>query len=332
MIQSTIRPSRIAVAGMVAVGMAIAVSSLGIVRAERVMPDKSKTYKCSSGTACVEGNATGSSTWGVYGVGAIADGVHGVTSSTNGNSGTSGISTGTSGSAHGVYGRSSNGQGVYGASSSNNGVEGHSTGTGASGVAGIQRGTSSGSGDGVYSESADTTNLYEALEAKADSSNTYIFEGYNASTNGLCTIDYNATLSCTGGAVVRNVRTRHRTSSGEHVLAYASESATATIEDIGTSRMVAGVANVQIDPAFASVMDRKWYYVFLTPLGDTRGLYVSMKTASGFQVRENEGGRSRVEFDYRIVGHPLDAKNDRLPLAPAMRRAKDAAGGLTVSP
>jgi hypothetical protein len=165
--------------------------------------------------------------------------------------------------------------------------------------------------------------LYEALEAKADSSNTYIFEGFNASTDGLCTIDYNATLSCTGGAVVKNVRTRHTDANGEHVLAYAAESATATIEDVGTSRMVAGVANVQIDPAFASVMDRKWYYVFLTPLGDTRGLYVSMKTASGFQVRENEGGRSRVEFDYRIVAHPLDAKNDRLPLAPAMRRPKD---------
>jgi hypothetical protein len=222
-----------------------------------------------------------------------------------------------------VYGRASNGQGVYGSSSSDNGVEGHSTGSGASGVAGIQRGTSSGSGDGVYSESADTSNLYEALEAKADSSNTYIFEGFNASTNGLCTIDYNATLACTGGAVVKNVRTRHRTSSGEHVLAYASESATATIEDVGTARMVAGVANVQIDPAFASVMDRKWYYVFLTPLGDTRGLYVSMKTASGFQVRENEGGRSRVEFDYRIVAHPLDAKDDRLPIAPAPRRPKD---------
>jgi hypothetical protein len=322
MSQSNFRPS-LAVAGMVAVGMAIAVSSLGIVRAEHVMPDKSKTYKCSSGTACVEGNSTGSSTWGVYGVGASADGVHGVTNSTNGNSGTSGISSGTSGSAHGVYGRSSNGQGVYGTSSSDNGVEGHSTGSGSSGVAGIQRGTSSGSGDGVYSESADTTNLYEALEAKADSSNTYIFEGFNASTNGLCTIDYNAALACTGGTVVKNVRTRHRTSTGEHVLAYAAESATATIDDVGTARMVAGVANVQIDPAFASVMDRKWYYVFLTPLGDTRGLYVSMKTASGFQVRENAGGRSRVEFDYRIVAHPFDAKNDRLPIAPAMRRPKD---------
>lgn len=308
---------------MVAVGMAIGISSLGIVRAEHVTPDKSKTYTCGSGTACVEGDSTGSSTWGVYGAGTNADGVHGITSTTNGNSGTSGISTGTSGQGHGVYGRSSNGQGVYGTSSSNNGVEGHSTGTGSSGVAGIQQGKSSGSGDGVYSESADTTNLYEALEAKADSSNTYIFEGYNSSTNGLCTIDYNAALSCTGGTVVKNVRTRHTNANGEHVLAYAAESATATIEDVGTSRMVAGVANVQIDPAFASVMDRKWYYVFLTPLGETRGLYVSMKTASAFQVRENGGGRSRVEFDYRIVAHPLDAKNDRLPLAPAMRRPRD---------
>ncbi|MGA2761192.1 MAG: hypothetical protein ABSF08_12850 [Candidatus Cybelea sp.] len=313
------RPGRLATLGMIAIGVAVAISSVSIVRAEHANPDKNKTYKCSSGTACLEGISTGSSTWGVYGLGASADGVHGVTSSTNGNSGTSGISTGTSGSAHGIYGRSSNGQGVYGTSSSNNGVEGHSTASGGSGVAGIETGTASGSGDGVYSESADKTNLYEALEAKADSSNTYIFEGYNASTDGLCTIDYNATLACTGGADVRNVRTRHTNADGQHVLAYGAESATATIEDVGTARMVGGIANVTIDPAFASVMDRKWYYVFLTPLGDTRGLYVSQKTPSAFQVRESEGGRARLEFDYRIVAHPLDAKNDRLPLAPAMR-------------
>jgi hypothetical protein len=68
--------------------------------------------------------------------------------------------------------------------------------------------------------------------------------------------------------------------------------------------MVGGVANVAIDPAFAAVMDHKWYYVFLTPLGDTRGLYVSAKAPSAFQVRESEGGRSRLEFDYRIVAGP----------------------------
>ena len=177
MFQSTARSTRVAVVGMIAVGVAIVISSFGIVRAEHASPGEKKTFKCDSGTACLEGSSTGSGTWGVYGVGTSADGVHGVTSSTNGNSGTSGISTGTSGSAHGVYGRSSNGQGVYGVSSSNNGVEGHSTASGGSGVSGIQRGTSSGSGDGVYSESADSTNFYEALEAKADSPNTYIFEG-----------------------------------------------------------------------------------------------------------------------------------------------------------
>ncbi len=316
------RPHHVAIVGMIAVGMAIAISSFSVVRAELIKPDKSKTFTCSSGTACVEGSSTGSA-WGVYGVGTIGDGVHGVTSSTNGNSGTSGISTATSGSAHGVYGRSSNGQGVYGTSSSNNGVEGHSTASGASGVAGIQRGTSSGSGDGVYSESADTTNFYEALEAKADSSNTYIFEGFNASTNGLCTIDYNATLACTGGTVVKSVRTRHVNASGQRVLAYAAESATATIEDVGTARMVGGIANVELDPAFASVMDHRWYYVFLTPLGDTRGLYVSEKTPSAFQARETEHGRSSLAFDYRIVAHPLDAKNDRLPLAPRMRMPRE---------
>jgi hypothetical protein len=316
-------PSRLAAVATIAIGVVVAISSISIVRAEHANPDKHRTDSCSSGTACVEGNSSGSSTWGVYGTSVDSDGVHGVSNTTNGNSGTSGISTATSGSGHGVYGRSSNGQGVYGTSSSNNGVEGHSTGSGSSGVAGIQRGTSSDSGDGVYSESADKTNLYEALEAKADSSNTYIFEGFNSSTNGLCTIDYNAALSCTGGAIVKNVRTRHTNADGQRVLAYAAESATATIEDVGTARMVGGVANVTIDPAFASVMDRKWYYVFLTPLGDTRGLYVSEKTASAFQVRESEGGRSRLEFDYRIVAHPFDAKNDRLPPAPNMRVPRD---------
>ena len=316
---STFRATRLTT-GALALGAVVAVAAFSVVRAERAGPAKAKTYKCSSGTACVQGNSTGTSTWGVYGFSSTADGVHGVTNSTNGNSGASGISTGTSGSAHGVYGRSSNGQGVYGTSSGDNGVEGHSTASAGSGVAGIQRGTSSGSGDGVYSESADTTNLYEALEAKADSSNTYIFEGYNATTDGLCTIDYNATLACTGGTVMKTVRTRHTNADGRHVLAYASESATATIEDVGTARLAAGVANVQIDPDFAAVMDRKWYYVFLTPLGDTRGLYVSTKSVSGFQVRENEGGRSHVAFDYRIVAHPIDAKSDRLPVAPPMRR------------
>jgi hypothetical protein len=313
--------NRLATVSLVAVGAALAVSSFSAVYAEHPKPIKKKTvFNCSTGTACLEGDSSGASTWGVYGIASTADGVHGVTSATNGNSGTSGISTATTGSAHGVYGRSSNGQGVYGTSSTTNGVEGHSTGTGGSGVAGIQVGTSSASGNGLYGESADTTNLYEAIEAKADSSNTYIFEGYNAKTDGLCTIDYDAALACTGGAIVKSVRTRHRDAGGRRVLAYAAESASATIDDVGSARLVAGAASVALHPDFARVIDRSAaYYVFLTPLGDTRGLYVSAKSPVGFQVRETQGGRSGISFDYRIVAHPIDANGDRLSPAPAMR-------------
>ena len=84
--------------------------------------------------------------------------------------------------------------------------------------------------------------------------------------------------------------------------------------------MVGGVANVRIDPAFASVTDHKWYYVFITPLGDTLGLYVSTKSTSASQVRETEHGRSTLEFDYRIVAHPFDAKNDRFHSLPRCDR------------
>lgn len=304
---------------MIALGAIVAVSSFSVVRAERVKPAGSVSYSCSSGTACVEGNSSGSSTWGVYGVATSADGLHGVTSSTNGNSGASGISTGSSGSAHGVYGRSSNGQGIYGTSSSDNGIEGHSTATDKAGVAGYQLGTTTG-GFGVQAESADTTGNYGAIYAQGNKTQTNLFAAFNMPNDVSCLIDSKANLSCSGTIAGGAVRMRHRNGNGQQVLAYASESATATIEDVGTARMVDGIASVQIDRSFASVMNHRWYYVFLTPLGDTRGLYVSVKTPASFTVRETEHGRSSLEFDYRIVANPLDAKNDRLPLAPALNR------------
>ncbi len=57
-----------------------------------------------------------------------------------------------------------------------------------------------------------------------------------------------------------------------------------------------------LDPTFAASIDgRQSYRVFVTPDGDTNGLYVAAKTATGFIVREIHGGRSTLAFDYRIV-------------------------------
>jgi hypothetical protein len=176
------------------------------------------------------------------------------------------------------------------------------------------------SGPGVIGQSNGTDEAQAALESQGSTDQTNLFLATNSATNQTCYIDAYADLNCTGTIVGNVLKGEHRNSDGERVTTYASESATATVEDVGTARMAGGVANVRIDPAFASVMDHKWYYVFLTPLGDTRGLYVSVKTATAFQVRETDRGRGSLEFDYRIVAHPLDAGDARLPAAPTIDR------------
>jgi hypothetical protein len=54
------------------------------------------------------------------------------------------------------------------------------------------------------------------------------------------------------------------------------------------------------------------YHVFLTPDGDCKGLYVSAKTASGFEVRELGRGNSNIAFEYRIMAKRVGYENVRL--------------------
>ena len=307
-------------AGTVATGLVVAISCVGIVRAERFHPQGSVSYTCSTGKACVQSNASGT-TYGIYGS-ASSTGVLGQTTSTTGGSGTAGISTGASGSAHGVYGRSSNGQGVYGTSSTANGIEGHTQSLqDFAGVAGYGDGTGlvetgvygKGGAAGVAGESLSGG---IAVDAQGDDTSTDLFYGIDIANDATCIINANADLHCTGKITGKKaLRTEQASATGHDVLAYTAETASATIEDVGSARIVGGRGHVALDPAFASSTDRSGYYVFLTPMGDTRGLYVMAKTVGGFDVREAQGGRSTVAFDYRIVAHPLGADHDRLPVA-----------------
>ncbi len=341
MIRRLVMPTSNIAMGTIAVGVALALSSLGIVRAERMIPGAARTFKCSSGAACLRAISTGSTTYGISASSTNDHAVVGTTTSTSGNAGVVGLSTLASGSGYGVIGSSANGSGVVGSTTTSNGqyagVSGYSnslsgTGYGVAGSsangAGVYGKTTSGSGHytnaGVFgvssnapgvSAESDTSGF--ALYVQSDNTEGEIFGAYDPTNNAWCYILGNGDLFCSGSINGGAVRSRHHNSKGQRVLAYASESATATIDDVGTARMLDGVANVAISPDFAAVMDRnETYYVFLTPLGDTHGLYVSSKTASAFQVHETAGGRSSLAFDYRIVAHPIDAKNDRLPLAP----------------
>ena len=102
-------------------------------------------------------------------------------------------------------------------------------------------------------------------------------------------------------------------SNGRQVAEFSSKSTTPTLEDTGVGRLVNGQATIQLDPVYAASIDmRNPYRVFITPGGDTHGLYVAAKTPNGFIVRESQGGRSTVAFDYRIVGDSAGQSGTRM--------------------
>jgi len=85
------------------------------------------------------------------------------------------------------------------------------------------------------------------------------------------------------------------------------------MEDFGSGQLRQGVAQVTIDAAFAeTVTADSSYHVFLTPNGDSKGLYVIAKTPTTFEVRESGGGTSSLSFDYRIVGKRRGFEAQRL--------------------
>jgi hypothetical protein len=104
------------------------------------------------------------------------------------------------------------------------------------------------------------------------------------------------------------------------------------MEDVGEARLVNGRAYVRLDTAFSSTIDHQTnYLVFLTPEGDSRGLFVTNRTIGGFEVGENQGGRSTLAFSYRIVAKPYGDNAPRLPSADYFKRAQQAVPRIHVS-
>src|SRR5262245_52551196 len=113
---------------------------------------------------------------------------------------------------------------------------------------------------------------------------------------------------------------------GSHRLVYAMESPETWFEDFGEAKLVKGKARVKIDSDFAAIVDTKSYKVFLTPYGDSAGLFVAARRSGWFEVREQGGGTSSLAFAYRIVACPRQASGNKrlakmtLPPLPRARR------------
>ncbi len=111
-----------------------------------------------------------------------------------------------------------------------------------------------------------------------------------------------------------------------HRLVYCMESPESWFEDFGTGQLVNGKAEVALDADFAAIVHADTYHLFLTPRGDCKGLYASAQTATGFSVRELQGGTSSLSFSYRVVAQRKDVRAARLA------KFTPAQGGRQVKP
>jgi hypothetical protein len=288
-------------------------------QAERIIEHAaSVSYKCAMPTACVTASNTakgpGVSTSGSSGAGLVAtsktgSGVVGTTGgSTTGVSAIMGTDQSLSGDANsGIQGTSALGKGVAGYSTSGFAVYAQSNNAGVVAFAG-----SSGSGTAVLGNALSSTGTAFSGVATGQG---YVLVGINGSNDqDVASIDSSGneilagTLTQSGQPAVRT-----GTTAGKPVVAYADRTSQPTVEDFGEARLSDGRAYVSLESTFAQTVDpRAKYMVFLTPQGDSRGLFVSTRSGRGFEVHENGGGHSSLTFDYRIVAKPFDTNGARL--------------------
>jgi hypothetical protein len=180
----------------------------------------------------------------------------------------------------GIYGITAAGQAVYAQSVTGRAFEGHTN-------SGLGLYVTNGSGNG-----GDVAGSYIGIVGR---SNTFPLVATDAAGNNLFWIDGNGNLNYTGSLV------KHSGVFGSAAATSAVQSATLPVEETGTARLTFGQANVYLSPSVArSVNVNRGYQVFITPGGETRGLYVANKYSGGFTVREMYGGRSNITFDYHV--------------------------------
>jgi len=103
--------------------------------------------------------------------------------------------------------------------------------------------------------------------------------------------------------------------SGTKVKLFAEEAAEIYFNDYGEGRLANGRTHIDLDPRFAQTITIDANHpmkVFVQLEDDCKGVFVSNKTSSGFDVVELQGGKSDAKFSYRIVCKRKYYEDERL--------------------
>jgi hypothetical protein len=126
-------------------------------------------------------------------------------------------------------------------------------------------------------------------------------------------------------------------------VAFDMASLDSLIVDVGSATLQRGRATVPLAPDFAPLIDTSNYQVFVSPYGPTRGLFVSRRTPTSFEVeatgdnrgesdndhgsgkRGDDGDRGRdadIAFAYQVVGKRKDVSVSRPAVASVTAQPK----------
>lgn len=201
---------------------------------------------------------------------------------------------------YGAYGFSNVNAGVFGNSMSANGVYGHSN----RGTA-IQAYSDSGTalyaytpygGVGIVAQSGGNQDALECFGGFYMSSGR--FEAHPTTTTWTATKP--ATVKLTNGRMVK---------------LFTEESAEVYFTDYGEANMTGGRVHIELDPTFLQTVTVDGIHpmrVFVQLEGDCKGVYVTNKTKTGFDVSELQNGSSDAPFSYRVVCKRKFYEDERL--------------------
>jgi hypothetical protein len=85
-------------------------------------------------------------------------------------------------------------------------------------------------------------------------------------------------------------------------------------QDYGMGELVNGKAHIELDPILTNniyIDDEHPMKVFIQLEGDCKGVYVTNKSATGFDVIELQSGTSNVPFSWTIVANRSDSKDNQ---------------------
>lgn len=102
------------------------------------------------------------------------------------------------------------------------------------------------------------------------------------------------------------VNTVVRDLNDQYVLLSAPETPENLFMDYGTGQLKNGKAHISIDPVLAkniTISEKHPLRVFVQPEGDCNGVYVTNKTADGFDVIELQSGSSDASFTYSVIAN-----------------------------